>query len=119
MENRLLEEQHIELSNEQHLVYLWFEPKQQKFGITVNGQTIKVSGLWSIVEEELKNYDNLKESSKKAEMCVIDFLDREKNYTLNRKYFLLPNHYEKAIKWGRDNIHNFNMDMIDYVNYSC
>ena len=41
----------------------------------------------------------------------IDYLNKDKQYSKDRIYFDTLN---DAILWGRDNIHNFNMDLIHY-----
>ncbi len=39
----------------------------------------------------------------------IDYLNKDKNFTTDRKYF---SNYTQAIKWGKSNLDNFNIDMI-------
>ena len=41
----------------------------------------------------------------------IDYLNKDKQYSKDRIYFDTLN---DAILWGRDNIHNFNIDFIHY-----
>lgn len=43
--------------------------------------------------------------------CYIDFLNKEKNFTRDRKEFLT---YEAAQKWALKNLEKFNPDMINY-----
>jgi hypothetical protein len=41
----------------------------------------------------------------------IDYLNKDKQYSKDRIYF---DNLNDAILWGRDNIHNFNIDFIHY-----
>tara|TARA_R100001530_G_scaffold60360_3_gene43631 strand:+ start:3241 stop:3573 length:333 start_codon:yes stop_codon:yes gene_type:complete len=43
----------------------------------------------------------------------IDYLNKDKNFTTDRKYF---SNYTQAMKWGISNLDNFNTDMIKYNN---
>jgi len=44
--------------------------------------------------------------------CYIDFLNKDKNFQEDRKNFEGDNAYEDAIKWGRENLEKFHIDMI-------
>lgn len=39
----------------------------------------------------------------------IEYLNKDKNYQRDRKYF---DTFEDAAQWGKDNFENFNLDMI-------
>ena len=41
----------------------------------------------------------------------IEFLNKDKNFQPDRIEF---DSYEDAVTWGRENIENFNLDMIHY-----
>jgi hypothetical protein len=43
----------------------------------------------------------------------IEFLNKQKNYQVDKKYFKT---YESALHWGRRSLNNFHSDMIQYVN---
>ena len=47
----------------------------------------------------------------KTETVFIKFFSIKENQ-IKTKYF---NTYDKAKKWGYENIHNFNIDMIKYI----
>jgi hypothetical protein len=47
----------------------------------------------------------------KTVRLYIDYLNKDKQYSKDRIYF---NTLNDAILWGRDNIHNFNIDFIHY-----
>ena len=42
----------------------------------------------------------------------IEFLNKHKNYKLDRRYF---NSYESALHWGKSSLHNFHIDMIKHL----
>lgn len=50
-------------------------------------------------------------TKKQKEVIFIEFLNKDKNFTKDRKNF---KSYDSAIKWGRKNFENFNLDMIYY-----
>lgn len=43
--------------------------------------------------------------------CYIDFLNKDKNFQKDRKTF---ESYEAAEKWAKENLENFNSDLIQY-----
>jgi hypothetical protein len=47
----------------------------------------------------------------KTNRLYIDYLNKDKQYSKDRIYF---DNLNDAILWGRDNIHNFNIDFIHY-----
>lgn len=48
---------------------------------------------------------------KEKETIYIDFLNKEKGFKEDRKYF---NSYDMALKWSKVNFEKFNLDMIKY-----
>lgn len=50
-------------------------------------------------------------TKKQKEVIFIEFLNKDKNFTKDRKNF---KSYDSAVKWGRKNFENFNLDMIRY-----
>jgi hypothetical protein len=44
-------------------------------------------------------------------ILYIEYLNKDKNFTLDRIYF---ESFEDAKNWGKDNLDNFNLDMIRY-----
>ena len=42
----------------------------------------------------------------------IQFLNKQKNYQVDKKYFKT---YENELHWGMRSIHNFHSDMIQYI----
>ena len=57
------------------------------------------------------------EHSKKNEIMetiYINYLNKDKNFTKDQKEFTGATALEDARKWGKENLDNFNMDMINY-----
>lgn len=50
------------------------------------------------------------------EKIYINFLNSSKNFTIDKKVFSGENKFDNAVKWGKENISNFNLDMINYEN---
>jgi hypothetical protein len=48
---------------------------------------------------------------------TIYFLNKKKNYQKDTKEFTGKDAMEKATKWGRKNLHNFNSDML-HINFN-
>lgn len=48
------------------------------------------------------------------ETVYIDFLNKDKNFKQDRKYFKGKNAYDSAVKWAKNNFEKFNPDMIHY-----
>ena len=46
------------------------------------------------------------------EQIYIEFLNKDKDFQKDTKYFT---EYSEAIKWGRENLENFNIDMIKFL----
>lgn len=42
----------------------------------------------------------------------IEYLNRGKNFAVDRKYFTGPDAEDNAIAWGRENLSNFHIDMV-------
>lgn len=49
------------------------------------------------------------------ESYIIEYLDCKKNFQKDFVQFLGPNAYEEAIIWGKENLENFNLDMVKVV----
>jgi len=45
----------------------------------------------------------------------IEYLNKDKNYSIDTMYFSGENMWESAVDWGRNNIDNFTLDMINYL----
>ena len=41
----------------------------------------------------------------------IEYMNKDNNFKIDRIYF---DNYENAKNWGRDNLDNFNLDLIKY-----
>ncbi len=48
------------------------------------------------------------------ETCYIEFLNKDKNFTPDKKVFTGPNAYTKTVKWAQKNLEKFDPDMIKY-----
>ena len=48
----------------------------------------------------------------KEDRCYVDFLNKSKNFTEDRKYFET---YELAERWCKDNFEKYHPDMIGYA----
>ena len=59
--------------------------------------------------KENENYANGGMMAKSAEKYYIEFLNKKKGFSRDKKEFTS---YEEAVKWGRKNLGNFNSDMI-------
>jgi len=46
-----------------------------------------------------------------TERCYIDFLNKDKKFKQERKYF---QSFEDAVKWGKITFDKFNFDMVNY-----
>ena len=42
----------------------------------------------------------------------IEYLNKDKNHQLEKKYFTGTNAYSACVEWGKKNLENFNMDMV-------
>jgi len=49
----------------------------------------------------------------KTETYYISFLNKAKGFIEDKKVFTGKNAYENAEKWGKKNLDNFNLDMIN------
>ena len=47
-------------------------------------------------------------------MVYIDYRNKEKNFQIDRVEFSGATAFQDAVKWGRENLSNFNLDMISY-----
>jgi hypothetical protein len=52
--------------------------------------------------------------TKNEVVVFIKFRNAKKNFNVDTKYFRGVNAYQDAVKWGRKNISNFNMDMVKH-----
>lgn len=52
------------------------------------------------------------------EEVYISFLNKEKGFKEDKKYFKGKDAYQKAVDWGRDNFERFNSDMISYTKFA-
>lgn len=50
----------------------------------------------------------------KIEETYIEYLNKDKNFQEDKKVFKGKDAYEQAVKWGRENLENFNMDMVKF-----
>lgn len=64
-----------------------------------------------VFDEDQLNKLYAKGGSVKKEKVYIKFLNKDKNFREDTKYF---DSYEEAVKWGRDNFERFDQDMINY-----
>ncbi|HQT24024.1 hypothetical protein [Daejeonella sp.] len=46
------------------------------------------------------------------EKYIIEYLNCKKNFQKDSVQFQGPSAYEKALAWGKENLENFNLDMI-------
>lgn len=53
------------------------------------------------------------------EYYIIEYLNCKKNFQKDFVQFLGQNAYQEAVKWGRENLENFNLDMVKvgYLNH--
>jgi hypothetical protein len=42
----------------------------------------------------------------------IVFLNKDKGFTVDKVYFTEQEAYEDCVNWGRENLENFNLDMV-------
>ena len=49
------------------------------------------------------------------EQYIIDYLNSKKNFQKDSEQFQGSNAYETAVAWGKENLENFNLDMIRVV----
>jgi hypothetical protein len=47
--------------------------------------------------------------------CYIEYLNASQNFQKDIVYFEGTTAYEDAIVWGKTNLENFNLDMINYI----
>lgn len=52
------------------------------------------------------------------EEVYISFLNKDKGFKEDEKYFKGKDAYQKAVEWGRANFERFNSDMISYTKYA-
>jgi hypothetical protein len=52
--------------------------------------------------------------NKNEDVVYIKFRNAKKNFNVDTKYFRGVNAYQDAVKWGRKNLSNFNMDMVKH-----
>ena len=45
----------------------------------------------------------------------IDYRNKKKKYSVDTVYFSGDNMWESAVEWGKKNINNFTLDMINYL----
>tara|TARA_R100000935_G_scaffold55066_1_gene84672 strand:- start:892 stop:1122 length:231 start_codon:yes stop_codon:yes gene_type:complete len=45
----------------------------------------------------------------------IDYRNKKKKYSVDTVYFSGENMWESAVEWGKKNIDNFTLDMINYL----
>ncbi|QKX07744.1 hypothetical protein HN014_22350 (plasmid) [Aquimarina sp. TRL1] len=53
--------------------------------------------------------------NKKDDKVFIDFLNKEKKFKKDRIFFEGVSCINDAINWGKNNLENFHMDMINHV----
>ena len=53
--------------------------------------------------------------TKKDEIVYIEYLNKDKKYTKDKKVFKGQHALKDAIAWGKQNLSNFNIDMVKYV----
>ena len=71
----------------------------------------------SSYEDWLKNatnWDEFKNGGDVNETIYIEYLNKKKGFQKDKKVFNGVNAYEEAVKWGRKNLENFNLDMIRF-----
>lgn len=53
------------------------------------------------------------------EYYIIEYLNCKKNFQKESVQFQGPHAYEEAVKWGKENLENFNLDMVKvgYLNH--
>jgi hypothetical protein len=49
------------------------------------------------------------------EHYIIEYLNCKKDFQIDSVQFEGSHAYEKAVKWGQENLENFNLDMIKVV----
>lgn len=49
------------------------------------------------------------------EHYIIEYLNCKKNFQKDSEQFQGPHSYAEAVKWGKKNLENFNLDMIKVV----
>ena len=61
MKKRLLNGEHIDLSNKDDLVNLWFQPITRNFCLMLNSRIIKATKTWPPIQKKLDEIGNLTE----------------------------------------------------------
>ena len=61
MENRLLNGEMIELTNDIDSVTVWFQEKTNNFCLMLNAKVIKATKTWKPIENKLKTIKSLNE----------------------------------------------------------
>lgn len=77
----------------------------------ITNKYINISVPREKIKQSTINDINIREIESKNEKVYIEFLNKEKNFKKDKKYF---NSYEEAVKWARDNFEKFHPDMIKY-----
>lgn len=49
------------------------------------------------------------------EQYIIEYLNCKKNFQKDSVPFQGPHSYDDAVKWGKENLENFNLDMIKVI----
>ena len=52
------------------------------------------------------------------EYYIIEYLNCKKNFQKDFVQFQGQHSYEEAVKWGKENLENFNLDMVKVVNFN-
>jgi hypothetical protein len=77
----------------------------------------KKTGFSDYLKQGGRVWDNVNLSDSppvNEETVYIDFLNRDKGFRPDRKYFKGKNAYDSAVKWAKNNLEKFNPDMIRY-----
>jgi len=53
--------------------------------------------------------------NEKPRGTYIDYRNKKKKYSVDTVYFSGDNMWESAVEWGKKNIDNFTLDMINYL----
>jgi hypothetical protein len=59
--------------------------------------------------------NNMKQETQKMEIVYIDFLNKDKRFRQDRKYFEGENAFNDAVNWAKKNLQRYDEDMIKYV----
>lgn len=77
----------------------------------------KKTGFSDYLKQGGRVWDNVNPSDSppvNEETVYIDFLNKDKGFRPDRKYFKGKNAYDSAVKWAKNNFEKFNPDMIHY-----